>query len=576
MHRSASITASVLVHVLVACNPGGKDLTTTGATASTSSGTEGDTSGGMTSNGETTGVGGAPCACAAPGVYEGDLDLAGLAAYKGTCLVEVTGILSLKGVTDPADLAPLAHLQRTRWLNIRDSPGLVDLDVFSCLRETLWIDLTDNPALADIHGLDGIEVAEDVWISGSPLTTLSSFAPGYQGVRHLTLDNLPELTDLDALAGWPGLNDPDAYDGEMSVVVTGAPKLTSVAGLAGLLADGIATAPDDPFLGEITVELGELPALGYLVGLETFTRGALTLRRLPAILDLVPLAALERASRLRIAGLSGLTSMTGLSALRRADHLIIGGCEEGEAMTGLTSIDGLDALLKIDYGLSIVEAPVLSDLGGAPLLVNALTVEMVDTPLLDPAAVDAFLDQVNALSACFGDVVECGCLGESPDSVQSGCPTDWSGGSGVIGGGAGGPFDGVTAFFGWAGPGPFDPTLNLVFLDASADIDDAKAGGLLNKALGTPKAILETDIDYQGWLGAHSSPADLHYPGAIADQGDVEITISARLGNWQTPDPADPPRLTGTVSTTDPDQTLQLAGSFDAVFCDAFVKIYGD
>ena len=44
------------------------------------------------------------------------------------------------------------------------------------------------------------------------------------------------------------------------------------------------------------------------------------------------------------------------------------------------------------------------------------------------------------------------------------------------------------------------------------------------------------------------------YPGAITDVGEVELEISAAHA----------------------DLTLKLQGPFDAVFCDAFVRIYSD
>jgi hypothetical protein len=97
------------------------DATTTDATAPTS--------------GATTDAPVAACQCDDPVVHEGTLEVAGLAAYAGKCLVEVTDGLELRDIVDPAVLAPLANLERVGWLSLSSSPGLVDLASFGCLRE---------------------------------------------------------------------------------------------------------------------------------------------------------------------------------------------------------------------------------------------------------------------------------------------------------------------------------------------------------------------------------------------------------------------------------------------------------
>ena len=132
----------------------------------------------------------------------------------------------------------------TLWARVRgllsSNPGLVDLAPFGCLREVGQLSFYENAALVDLGALARIESAERIHIDTSPITALPTFAPGYRGIRSLSLRDLPELTDLDAMAGWPGLHNPEGFYEEMKLHIVGAPRLTSVAGLESALADGVA------------------------------------------------------------------------------------------------------------------------------------------------------------------------------------------------------------------------------------------------------------------------------------------------------------------------------------------------
>lgn len=319
------------------------------------------------------------------------------------------------------------------------------------------------------------------------------------------------------------------------------------------------------------VELGELPALATMEGLEPFTRGYLTLRRLPAVTDLAPLGQLEQGN-LTLAGL-GIASLAGLDSLTRVGSMIIGGCEDGEAMPALETIAGADVLEEISE-LWVVDAPLLTDLS-APSLATVEEVNFVDTPALDDAAIAAFTAEVDAMRQCAGDIVECSCLGLIPETVTHGCPQAWSDGSAVIGASEGGPLEGTTAFFGWRGGNVGFAELVLVVLAATSDVEAAKQDGIWGEDGGRPKAILFTDSCYN-WIRESSPAAILYDGGGGMSEGIVELDVQGRLGNWVTSDPADPPRLHGTIKSSDPNAAVVLDGPFEAAFCENFVLYTGD
>lgn len=562
MNDAARPLVLVTALAAAACGPG---PATSSESASSSTG---EASTGAASGTEPTTGGPIDCACDDPVVHEGDLDLGGLGAYQGACLTEVTGILTLSGVDDPALLGPLARLRRVDWLRVEDNPVLTDLAPLACVREAYRLSLVDNPALVDISALDPLTRAEYVTIQNAAITALPAFAPDYQGLRQLTLSDLPALVDLDPVAAWPGLVDPSMWDGDFQVMIARAPKLASIVGLAGPLAD----APGDPSseFFNVHVELDELPALTSLAGLEPLAAGDLSVTHLAGLGDLEALAGLKRAGRLVLAGLPALGSLHGLHNLSRAGFLQLGACDKGEGLP-ITSLAGLDVLVSAST-FALVGAPGLADLGGAPALGDVDELSLIDDPALPQAAVDDFLAQVNPGVHCVGDQVACGCLGAIPEPVHTGCPAQWSGGSAVtVSGGA--PFDGVTAFFGWRSGG--DHLLALVVLDASSDIEAAKATGLMDFG-GTPKLLIETWRDYAFWFGEGEESVRVIDASETVTDAYVDLTITERLGDWSMSDPNDPPRLVGTLAPATPNEPALVAGPFEAVFCDAFTEYLSD
>jgi hypothetical protein len=130
-------------------------------------------------------------------------------------------------------------------------------------------------------------------------------------------------------------------------------------------------------------------------------------------------------------------------------------------------------------------------------------------------------------------------------------------------------------FFGWIGNNVGYSQLALVILDEAADIEAARQEGLWNGPGGRPKAILETDHFYN-WIRGSSSPVVLYDGGGGTAEGTVELAVNGRLGNWHMSDPADPPRLVGTIKSADPNAAVVLDGPFQAAFCDDFVEYLSD
>ncbi|MEZ4449958.1 MAG: hypothetical protein R3B09_10810 [Nannocystaceae bacterium] len=558
----------------------------TGETDATSSG-ETD----ATSSGETGSTTDAPftCSCPTPTVLDGDLTLTDDTADLDPCIVEITGVLRIEGVTDPAALQPLAHLQRARAVLIDDNPGLVDLEVMACLEEVFTLRVAHNPALTDLGGLGRVRVAPTIILDSLPILELPALAPDYAGIGSLSLHDLPEIVDLDLLASWPSV--PNAGD-NLAVSVSELPKLTSVTGLVGPL------GPPSP---ETTVHLRltALPSLTSLEGVEAVRTGYVWLVDLPKIPSLAPLAglqvahtlevnrapllgsldglqALTKTGDLRLLGLPGLASLAGLEGLETASRLQLGGCVEGDGLAGIVDLSGLDTLTTVG-DLLLVNNPALAALTGAPALSQVWRADLVDNPMLGADAIAAFESQTAPMSLCVGDPARCGCLKQVPGGLQAGCAAGWSGGSSVTVTGVGGPMTGVTAFFGWQTDSSegYDPELEVVVLDGDADVDAALAtpSWELPPDAARPQLRFTGTAPYQAWIGVDSGYTRLLQPGAAPASAEVQITVTDRLGDWLTFDPDDPPRLVGYFETLDPEAASIVEGPFEAAYCDALTHI---
>lgn len=168
----------------------------------------------------------------------------------------------------------------------------------------------------------------------------------------------------------------------------------------------------------------------------------------------------------------------------------------------------------------------------------------------------------------------CSCMDDCggcplPAALLSGCPAVWSGGSSVAGMTSFGPFDGHTAFFAWEGFGDDSwSTLRLLVFDAAADLDAAKKAPWSTEFY---VLQLSPEWNHPEWVNKgfvdggffQNDKFSAHHPL-------LEVTGTA--GNWQNADPNDPPRLLGVIVPSDPNDPQSVKGSFDAVFCDAFIS----
>ncbi|MEZ4380338.1 MAG: hypothetical protein R3A79_03265 [Nannocystaceae bacterium] len=579
MHTQLRLAAAAVVS-LSACT-GSTSLTSataaaTDPTSTTASETGDETRGGSETGGEsdteTGSTGGEPpfdCACAAPAVIDGDLTITADTALSDPCIVEVTGHLKITGVTEPAALEPLRYLRRAQSVSIRDNPGLTDLGVLACLEETISLTIAHNPALVDGGALTRLSSLYTLSLWDLPLAALPPFAPELAGISSISLSELPEVSDIDALATWQ--RKPSEYT---SVWISELPKLTSVAALAGPL------GPPDPAV-KLRIWLRELPALASLEGIEAQRAGDLSLVGLPQITTLAPLAGVTTLNTLELRRMPGLTSLGGLGALETAGWLQLGGCAEGDGLSGLSDLSGLDALTSV-YTLEVFGNPQLAGLTGAPALTHVTRADLVDNPQLAAETVAAFEAMVAPATLCVGDQADCGCLTEAPGALgwtgegqEQGCATTFRGGSAVTAEGVGGPLSGVTALFGWLSENdPQDPVLALYVFDSAADVDAAIAGGVLEiPEAAKPQLRFVGSRPYHSWIGADTGTALLLQPDEDSEGAQVTVTISERLGDWLTFDPDDPPRLVGAIATPDPDAPTTVEGPFEAAYCGAFTTV---
>ncbi len=111
-----------------------------------------------------------------------------------------------------------------------------------------------------------------------------------------------------------------------------------------------------------------------------------------------------------------------------------------------------------------------------------------------------------------------------------------------------GPFTADRAYFGVVGLGDDIWSPVLVFLAPGADPDGAVAS-------------FEPHTDpYDQWVGEWPC-AGQHADKSMYDTAVVTLKITGLVGNWDAADPADPPRVVGSI-------VGDLVGDFDAVYCD--------
>ncbi|WP_434416933.1 hypothetical protein [Nannocystis pusilla] len=146
-----------------------------------------------------------------------------------------------------------------------------------------------------------------------------------------------------------------------------------------------------------------------------------------------------------------------------------------------------------------------------------------------------------------------------------GCTLDAPAGTMLAGASELGPFTADRAYFGWWGFEDQELPI-LLFISPGADpavevVDrDGNTGPVYYGNVVAEPFLMG------GWVGSWAVNFSVRADGMITfprPQGSVDIVELA--GNWDAVDPADPPRLVGTVKGP-------ISGPFDAVFCDKLVE----
>ena len=346
-----------------------------------------------------------PSLCERTTVHEGDLSIKpGDSTVDLVCVTRVVGTLRVSGALDEAALAGLSGLEQVDGLlRIEGSELLTGLAPFACLREADELQLIDLPNLVDVSALSGLTSVGKFGMYRTGASTVPALSGEQLGLHTLELIGDPALEDLAALATWTASED------GLTVTLDDLPALTSIAGLADLLADSAGTTQ--------SVAIAGTPKLASLTGLEPLvTPQWIFLDDLPLISDLGPLAQLELIGTLSLNGMPLVKSFEGLGKLKQTGWLILGGCINGGpdagGMAGLTSLAGLDSLAQLGT-LGVANSSKLSSLTGAPALAGKLEeLHLVNNPQLDQADVDAFITQLGQQpeTSCLGDWNTCGCI----------------------------------------------------------------------------------------------------------------------------------------------------------------------
>ncbi|WP_434427277.1 hypothetical protein [Nannocystis pusilla] len=150
----------------------------------------------------------------------------------------------------------------------------------------------------------------------------------------------------------------------------------------------------------------------------------------------------------------------------------------------------------------------------------------------------------------------------------TGCPFDAPPGTLVQGPSVFGQFTAQRAYFGWlAATTPYSPRLVFLSPEADAATELAEPWPMGNSGLVVAHWVESDSILEEGWIGTWETMATIHDKGMTGFPPEPDsVKITELAGNWDAFDPADPPRVVGTVEGA-------ISGPFDAVFCDKLVAI---
>lgn len=156
---------------------------------------------------------------------------------------------------------------------------------------------------------------------------------------------------------------------------------------------------------------------------------------------------------------------------------------------------------------------------------------------------------------------------QGPQTGLLGCPLDAPAGTMVSGSSSLGPFAAQRAWFGYSGIGDAPLTPILLFVSPEAD-PAAELAGPKGSTGPTYYASVSTDpLHGGGWIGTWPVFANVYADGMIGDPPRPDaVVIDELAGSWETFDPADPPRLVGSLQGG-------IAGPFDAVYCEKLTEL---
>ena len=306
------------------------------------------------------------------------------------------------------DLQGLEQLENLTVLTVDENESLTSLTGLNAQAlEGAAVSLTQNPELRSLNALQGVTMLRSLMLDDTALTDLSDLsaleeATGWLTVssnRWLTslsgLESLQRATDL-RLTGNPVLTGliPLTVDAEL-LSIKDNPQLSSLVGLEGVTG-----------LSDITIEGNGLTTLEPLGGWTTFD----TLRvGEDHLTDLAVLQSLTEVNDLRLTGATP-TSLEDLAKLRRVESFVlVGGVRELDALsqmtvarnlhiqeTELADLDGLDGLrnmrdVHIKGNAQLTDITALHDL---KVIYGDLTI--VGNPLLGDDAARALVEAIGA------------------------------------------------------------------------------------------------------------------------------------------------------------------------------------
>ncbi|MFA4987360.1 MAG: leucine-rich repeat domain-containing protein [Candidatus Brocadiia bacterium] len=294
--------------------------------------------------------------------------LAGLKLGAGTKFADFRFCKSLK------DVSMLKTCTSARAILLSSSPQLADVSFLSELHGIEVLEISDCLGLSAIPDLDGNPNLTFLAVGGNRLKSLS-FLADCPSLKHVELNNSPEIESLEELAGATQLQ---------ALVLSCCPKVRSLAPLAGL--------KDLESLDASRTGIVSLEGISNAIALTS-----LSLADCEALTDISQLESAPGIVVLDLSGSPNVSSLSPIRSLRALWRLSVSGSADkdysplGEAQTlfmlGMSKCPGLANLdfcskLKALSSLDISDCADLADVSG---LVGSTALEVLtigNAPLL--------------------------------------------------------------------------------------------------------------------------------------------------------------------------------------------------